>query len=229
MRVFLFHHGRRRFGGVFRRGAQPLKRVVSHDAQTPARFPAGVQLRAAGPPADQGRGTRQAVRRVLGREPQAEPDHRDLRGRSALQRRAAEFPVRGVRGAGPRLPPEVPRPRARNAGARRASPGRTGCRTRSSRSTASRRSRNSSFPTRLLPVDQFYNIANSLAQLGSGTSAQPFVTVKDYDDWLRRAARAPVIFEQAIVNMREGMQGRRRAAARAHGEGAAAARRQRRG
>ena len=61
------------------------------------------------------------------------------------------------------------------------------------------------FPDRLLPIDQFYNIANSMAQLGSGTSAQPFVTVKDYDDWLARAARAPVIFEQAIVNMREGM------------------------
>ena len=61
------------------------------------------------------------------------------------------------------------------------------------------------FSERLLPIDQFRNIANSIAQFGSGASAQPFVTVKDYDDWLRRAARAPVIFEQAIVNMREGM------------------------
>jgi uncharacterized protein (DUF885 family) len=62
------------------------------------------------------------------------------------------------------------------------------------------------FPSRLLPVNQFYNIANQVAQLGSGTGAQPFVTVKDYDDWLRRAARIPVVFEQAMVNMREGMQ-----------------------
>jgi uncharacterized protein (DUF885 family) len=61
------------------------------------------------------------------------------------------------------------------------------------------------FPDRLLPIDQFYNIANSFAQLGSGTSAQPFVTVKDYDDWLKRAAQGPVIFDQAIVNMREGV------------------------
>jgi uncharacterized protein (DUF885 family) len=61
------------------------------------------------------------------------------------------------------------------------------------------------FPERLLPIDQFYNIANLFAQLGSGAGAQPFATVKDYDDWLKRAARAPVIFEQAIVNMREGM------------------------
>ena len=62
------------------------------------------------------------------------------------------------------------------------------------------------FPRHLLPVNQFYNLANSFAQLGSGTGAQPFATVKDYDDWLRRAARIPVLFEQAMVNMREGMQ-----------------------
>jgi len=61
------------------------------------------------------------------------------------------------------------------------------------------------FPNRLLPINQFSSFANSLAQLGSGTGAQPFVTVKDYDDWLKRAARAPVLIEQAMVNMREGM------------------------
>ena len=31
------------------------------------------------------------------------------------------------------------------------------------------------------------------------------MTVKDYDDWLKRAAKAPAIFDQAIVNMREGV------------------------
>jgi uncharacterized protein (DUF885 family) len=61
------------------------------------------------------------------------------------------------------------------------------------------------FPDRLLPIDQFYNIANTFAQLGSGTSAQPFVTVKDYDDWTKRAAKAPAIFDQAIDNMRAGV------------------------
>ncbi|MEO8064796.1 MAG: DUF885 domain-containing protein [Pseudomonadota bacterium] len=60
------------------------------------------------------------------------------------------------------------------------------------------------YPDRLIPINQFYNPANSLAQLGSGTSAQPFVTVADYDDWLKRAARIPVIFEQAAQNMRAG-------------------------
>jgi uncharacterized protein (DUF885 family) len=60
------------------------------------------------------------------------------------------------------------------------------------------------FPDRLLPIDQFSNFANSFAQFGSGTSGQPFATVKDYDDWLKRAAQGPVIFDQAIANMREG-------------------------
>ena len=61
------------------------------------------------------------------------------------------------------------------------------------------------FPELLLPVDQFSNIANFLAQFGSGTGAQPFVTVKDYDDWLKRASQSPAIFDQAIANMREGV------------------------
>jgi len=61
------------------------------------------------------------------------------------------------------------------------------------------------FPDRLLPIDQFQNIANYFAQFGSGTSAQPFATVKDYDDWLKRAAKMPAILDQAIVNMREGV------------------------
>ena len=61
------------------------------------------------------------------------------------------------------------------------------------------------FPEDLLPIDQFYNIANSFAQLGSGTGAQPFATVKDYDDWLKRAAVFPTVLDQAILNMRAGV------------------------
>ncbi len=61
------------------------------------------------------------------------------------------------------------------------------------------------FPDRLQPIDQFGSIVSLLAQLGSGTNAQPFVTVADYDNWLERASQAPVLFEQAIANMREGM------------------------
>ena len=61
------------------------------------------------------------------------------------------------------------------------------------------------FPERLLPVNQFYNIANTLAQLGSGKGAQPFRTVKNYEDWLSRATKAPALFDQAIANMREAL------------------------
>jgi uncharacterized protein (DUF885 family) len=61
------------------------------------------------------------------------------------------------------------------------------------------------FPQHLIPVNQFYNFANSLAILGSGTNAQPFKTVADYDAWLKRAALIPVLVDQAIANMREGM------------------------
>ncbi|GAB3386514.1 DUF885 family protein [Lysobacter fragariae] len=61
------------------------------------------------------------------------------------------------------------------------------------------------FPGWMLPIDQFNNIAGFAAQLGSGTSAQPFRTVKDYDNWLARGKRIPVLFDTAIANMREGM------------------------
>ena len=61
------------------------------------------------------------------------------------------------------------------------------------------------FPERLMPINQFYSFANSFAQLGSGKGAQPFASVKDYDDWLSRAAKYPVVFDQAITNMREGV------------------------
>ena len=56
------------------------------------------------------------------------------------------------------------------------------------------------------PINQFYNLASTAVQLGSGTGAQPFKTVDDYDDWRKRAARMPVLFDQAIANMRVGME-----------------------
>ena len=61
------------------------------------------------------------------------------------------------------------------------------------------------FPDHLQPIDQFYSTPNLLAQLGSGTSAQPFKTVADYDNWLKRAGQIPPLFTQAIANMRAGM------------------------
>lgn len=61
------------------------------------------------------------------------------------------------------------------------------------------------FPGWMQPVNQFGSFATFAAQLGSGTSAQPFKTVKDYDDWLKRGKALTAIFDTAIANMREGI------------------------
>jgi uncharacterized protein (DUF885 family) len=62
------------------------------------------------------------------------------------------------------------------------------------------------FPGHLMPLNQFRNIGNWIAQLGSGASAQPFKTVEDYENWLKRVDGFVVIVDQAIANMRQGME-----------------------
>ena len=62
------------------------------------------------------------------------------------------------------------------------------------------------FPFHLQPINQFYSITNFFVQLGSGTSAHPFKTVKDYDDFLSRADDYSEITDTIIANMKEGMQ-----------------------
>jgi len=61
------------------------------------------------------------------------------------------------------------------------------------------------FPGWMQPVNQFNNPATLVAMLGSGASAQPFKTVQDYDNWLRRAGQVPALFRQAVANMEQGM------------------------
>lgn len=61
------------------------------------------------------------------------------------------------------------------------------------------------FPDWQQPLNQFRNIAGQFAQLGSGTSAQPFKTVQDYDHWLARAGKVPGLMATMQANMREGM------------------------
>jgi uncharacterized protein (DUF885 family) len=63
-----------------------------------------------------------------------------------------------------------------------------------------------SFPGQLLPIDQLYSLPSVFAQLGSGTSAQPFATVHDYENFLGRMRDFSTWVDRAIVNMREGMQ-----------------------
>ncbi|MEI2455998.1 MULTISPECIES: DUF885 domain-containing protein [Lysobacter] len=61
------------------------------------------------------------------------------------------------------------------------------------------------FPGWMQPVNQFNNFAATIAQLGSGAGSQPFKTVADYDNWRKRAALAPAVFDQLIANSREGV------------------------
>jgi len=62
------------------------------------------------------------------------------------------------------------------------------------------------FPDELLPINQFYSAANSFAMLGSGSSAQPFATVEDYENFLKRMEGFIAWVDQAIVNMRAGVE-----------------------
>ena len=61
------------------------------------------------------------------------------------------------------------------------------------------------FPGWMLAVSQFGNHGSFFAQLGSGQSIQPFRDVKQYDDFLARIARFPVINDGIIANLRAGM------------------------
>ena len=61
------------------------------------------------------------------------------------------------------------------------------------------------FPGWMVPVNQMDSTASLAVQFGSGTGAQPFKTVQDYDNWLKRGARIPVLFDTEIANMKQGI------------------------
>ena len=58
--------------------------------------------------------------------------------------------------------------------------------------------------TWMIPFAQIYSLPTTLGQLGTGTGAQPFRTVRDYDNWLARVSRFPVWADSAIANFRTG-------------------------
>ncbi len=62
------------------------------------------------------------------------------------------------------------------------------------------------FPGWMMPVNQMGSTASYAVLLGSGAVAQPFKTVKDYDDWLARASRLPALLDTEIANMRAGIE-----------------------
>ncbi len=59
--------------------------------------------------------------------------------------------------------------------------------------------------TWMMPFNQFLGLPLMFGQLGSGSSIQPFKTVKDYDNWLGRVKGFTVWADSAIGNFRAGM------------------------
>jgi len=60
-------------------------------------------------------------------------------------------------------------------------------------------------PAELMPINQMFSANLFFGQLASGTSAQPFKTVKDYNDWLKRIDGFVAWCDTAIVNMKKGI------------------------
>ncbi|MFL5746906.1 MAG: DUF885 domain-containing protein [Niastella sp.] len=56
-----------------------------------------------------------------------------------------------------------------------------------------------------VPFNQFYGLPLTFGQMGSGAGAQPFNTVRDYDNWLKRAAAFPAWADSAIVYFKKGI------------------------
>ena len=62
------------------------------------------------------------------------------------------------------------------------------------------------FPTSwMIPFNQFGGLPLALGQYGAGTGAQPFKTVRDYDNWLARVHGFPAWADTAIGNFRRGI------------------------
>jgi len=56
-----------------------------------------------------------------------------------------------------------------------------------------------------LPINQFSSLPLLVGQLGSGNSAQPFETVKDYNNWIKRIAAFSTWTDTTISNMKKGV------------------------
>jgi len=61
------------------------------------------------------------------------------------------------------------------------------------------------FQDNLTPLNQFYGFHLVFAQLGSGSVIQPFLTVKDYDNWLKRMNIGANYLDSCEVYFRKGL------------------------
>lgn len=64
---------------------------------------------------------------------------------------------------------------------------------------------NLALPLHLMPVNQIFSMHLTVAQLAGGTNIQPFKTVKDYEDWLKRVDQFVTWGDTAISNMKRGI------------------------
>ena len=62
------------------------------------------------------------------------------------------------------------------------------------------------YPAHLLPISQIGGLQRTMPVLASGQSAQPFATVADYERFLKRIADFTTWVDQAIANMRAGIE-----------------------
>lgn len=58
----------------------------------------------------------------------------------------------------------------------------------------------------LMPINQIFSFHLEMGLLGSGKGAQPFKTVTDYENWLKRVGHYVEWLQTAIANMEEGME-----------------------
>ena len=61
------------------------------------------------------------------------------------------------------------------------------------------------FHDNYMPVNQFSSLPLVVGQLASGQSAQPFLTVKDYDNWLKRVNVFTQWLDTSIIYFRKGI------------------------
>ncbi len=62
-----------------------------------------------------------------------------------------------------------------------------------------------SFHSNYIPTNQFWGRPLDMGQMGSGSGIQPFKTVQDYDNWLKRASAFTAWTDSAIVYFRKGV------------------------
>ncbi|PKH67039.1 DUF885 domain-containing protein [Flavobacterium sp. ALD4] len=61
-------------------------------------------------------------------------------------------------------------------------------------------------PTNLMPIHQFWGTHLTMGQYAGGTSAQPFKTEKDYNNFLKRMDKYSVWLDSAMVYMKKGIE-----------------------